>query len=121
MPKSSSSNNGASKRRPRDRSNERFSKMALASIACLFVNVLVWTSLRFREVIISSGLLTAFGLAGLILGVFALKRIHRRHGRLQGESVAMLGKWLNLAIFVLSALLFIYSLSVAVMRGQLLN
>ena len=121
MPPETSQQARPPQRRPRDRDKERFSKLALASMAFLFINLLVWTSLRFREVIISSGLSTVCGLAGFIFGVVALKRIHRRHGRLQGESVAMLGKWLNLAIFVLSALLFVYSVSVALMRGQLLN
>ncbi|MCC5841913.1 MAG: hypothetical protein JJT96_17490 [Opitutales bacterium] len=97
------------------------SKFAIASLVCLLGNLLIFTSLRLREVIITSGLIMIVATLGFVLGTVALKRLHRRKGRLQGEGAAIIGKYANLGLALLMGTLFVYSLAMAVLRGQLLN
>lgn len=97
------------------------SKFAIASLICLLGNVLIFTSLRLREVIITSGLIMVVATIGFVLGTVALKRLHRRKGRMQGEGLALIGKYVNLILALLMAFLFVFSVAMAVLRGQLLN
>ncbi len=115
------SNSGSRRRRPRNRERLKTSKLGVLSLLFVLLNVLVWISLRFRWIVLTSGLSAICGLVGFLLALVALKHIHRRQGRLQGEGAALIGKWGNLGLLILSGLLFVYSFTIAIMRGQILN
>ena len=109
------------RRRPRNRERLRTSKVGVTSLIFVLLNILIWISLRFRWVVVTSGLSAICAFFGFILALVALKQIHRRQGRLQGEGAALIGKWGNLGLLVLSGLLFVYSFTIAIIRGQILN
>ena len=93
---------------------------AKASLINLLLCVFVYVTLRGVDVLAVTLLATLVGFIGWILAIVARRKIRRAGGRIGGESLAMIGYWGNLIAFLLSALLFSYSVAMGILRGDLL-
>ncbi len=99
---------------------ERESLLAKISVLLLLVNGFLWAGLRSLDILVLTLLSALVGLAGLLLGMLARRHLRRHHGRIGGESLALIGYWGNLAMFILPALMFSYAFAMGVLRGDLL-
>jgi hypothetical protein len=94
--------------------------VAKVSVMLLLLNGFVWAGLRSLDVVVLTLLSWLLALAGLLLGRMAGKYIRRHRGKIGGESIAMIGYWGNLIVFLLTFLLFSYSLAMGILRGDFL-
>lgn len=99
---------------------ERESLLAKVSVLLLLSNGFLWAGLRSLDILLLTLLSALVGLAGLIFGILARRHLRRHHGRIGGESLALIGYWGNLAMFILPALMFSYAFAMGVLRGELL-
>lgn len=106
--------------RRRREGEQRESNLAKASVLALLVNGFIWAGLRGVDILVLSLASVLVAGLGLLLAKLSQRLLRKRHGRLGGESLSLIGYWGNLLIFVLSFLLFSYSLAIAVMRGEIL-
>jgi hypothetical protein len=89
-------------------------------IVFLLANVFVWAGLRGTDILLVTLLSTIFGFTGMVIAYRAKHNIRRKGGRVSGETMALIGYWANLVIFLLAFLLFAYSVAMGVLRGELL-
>lgn len=94
--------------------------MAKIPIVLLLLNFFVWPALRGTDILLVTLISTVLGLVGLVMAWRARKVIRRKGGRIRGETMATIGYWGNLIVFVLAGLLFSYSVAMGVLRGELL-
>jgi len=102
---------------PKDR---REPLLARVSLFVLLLNLFVWAGLRNIDILLVAFLSTVLGLTGLISGYRAKHKIHRQGGRVSGETMALIGYWLNLLVFIFSALLLAFVIAIGVLRGEFL-
>lgn len=102
---------------PRD---QREPLLARVSLLLLLLNLFIWVGLRSTDVLLVTLASTLVSLAGLIFGKMAVRRIRRAGGRLQGEPMAKIAYWGNLAVCIVSALMFAYAAAMGILRGELL-
>jgi len=108
-------------KRKRGRDKElKESPLAKASLLFLLMNVFVAVGLRGIDMLVVSLVATLVALAGMLTGRKALHHVKRRRGRVGGESLAQIGYWGNLIIFILTFLLFSYLVAIGILRGELL-
>ncbi len=93
---------------------------AKASLVFMLLCFFVYVTLRGTDVLAVTLLATVVGFTGWILAIVARKRIRHAGGRIGGESLALIGYWGNLILFLLSALWFSYSVAMGILRGDLL-
>ena len=94
--------------------------LARISLLLLLINIFLWAGLRDMDILIVSLTSTGLALVGAIMGYKAYRRIRKHGGRIPGEAMAMVGYWSNLVLFLLTFLLFAYSLAMAFLRGEIL-
>jgi len=94
--------------------------LAKVSVLLLLLNGFIWAGLRSLDILLLTLLSALVGLAGLVLGRLARRHLRRHQGRMGGESLALIGYWGNLAMFILPALMFSYAFAMGVLRGELL-
>jgi len=111
-----------SRRKGKDNSNGRYkrSRMAVASVGCILANIFQAAALLGTDRLIIALISTLLSAAGLWMGVVAARKIKRYCGIIQGESVAQIGIWGNLALFAPSLLFFCWELLRSIARGDLL-
>ena len=94
--------------------------MARIPVLLLLITLFFVISLRGTDILVVTLISSLLGLIGMLMGRSALKRIRRKGGRIRGETMAYIGYWGNLIIFVLASLLFSYAVAMGVLRGELL-
>jgi len=90
------------------------------SLIFLLINVFIWAGLRGTDILVVTLLSALVGFAGWLMAFRAGRKIRRMGGRVAGEAVALIAYWGNLAIFLLSSLMFAYSVAMGILRGDLL-
>ena len=93
---------------------------ARVSVLMILTNIFLWVGLRNVDVLVVSLISVLVAVVGLVMGYKAGRRIRRRGGRLAGETMASIGYWGNLGLFVVTFFLFSYSLAMAILRGDIL-
>ena len=91
---------------------------ARLSLLLILTNMFVWIGLRNVDILVVSLVAAVVAMCGLILGYRSGKQIRRYNGRISGESIAMIGYWGNLVLFLLSFFLFAYTFLLGVLRGE---
>jgi len=89
------------------------------SVFFLLVSVFVVIGLRYIDLLALTGMVALISLLGYVLGRSADRRIRRHHGVIQGHAAAQIGMWGNLAVFVLSGILFLFELARTIIRGDI--
>jgi hypothetical protein len=90
------------------------------SIGFLLANGFLWAGFRNIDILLVSFISALLGLAGLVTGKLALRKIRHHGGRVRGESIATIGYWGNLLLFVLGLLIFAYAVAAGVYREEIL-
>lgn len=108
-----------SKRRNQS-SNQNEPFRAKASLILLLVNGFIWAGLRSLDVIVLTFLSALVALVGMLLGRAAWRYIRRHRGKVGGDSTAQIGYWGNLIVFILTFLMFSYSVAMGILRGNLI-
>jgi D-alanyl-lipoteichoic acid acyltransferase DltB (MBOAT superfamily) len=93
---------------------------AKVSLILLLLNVFIWAGLRSLDVIVLTFISALVALAGMLMARAAWRYIRRHRGSVGGESIALIGYWGNLIVFVLTFLLFSYSIAMGILRGELI-
>lgn len=106
-------------KRGRDRSRKE-SRLAQATLVILLLNGFIWAGLRGLDILVLSLVSMLMALTGLLAALAARRAIRRRRGGMEGDSLATIGYWGNLTVFLLTLLLFVYSLAMGILRGELL-
>jgi len=91
------------RRRPRGRQARgelRESGLARTSLFLLLLNGFVWAGLRNFDLLLVSLLSTLVALIGLLAGRKARFVLERQRGRMEGESLALIGYWGNAIVHV---------------------
>lgn len=70
--------------------------------------------------VVMTFLLTGVSFIGYLLAILAKKKLRRHRGRLDGDSVAEIGYWGNLLVFLVSLLGFCWFFLIGVARGDFL-
>jgi len=96
----------------------KWSKRGPISVGILLINAFQWISLRGFDTIIVAFLSIILAAIGWVFGVYALRKIKRHRGVLQGEGAALMGYWGNLIVFLVSLLFFCWLLFLGIMRGE---
>jgi ABC-type Co2+ transport system permease subunit len=111
---------------PKTHSHRRFndelrtSKLAVASVAMLLLNVFQAITLRSLDMLIVSAVAFLLALLGAFLGYKARRAIRRYQGVLQGDAAAQIGYWINLAVAFAALLYFLWNLFLAMYSGRIL-
>jgi hypothetical protein len=97
----------------------RHSRMAPLSVGLLLVSVFFIIGMRWIDWLALSGVVFLLSAGGYFLGASAERRIRRHHMVIQGHAAAMIGKWGNLGLLVLSAVYFAFDLARSIISGQI--
>ena len=108
------------KAKNRAAAHEKEPLLAKLSVILLLGNGFLWAGLRGLDVVVLTFLSALLALTGLFIAHVARKQIRRHRGSVGGESVALIGYWGNLLVFLLVFLLFSYSLAIGILRGDFL-
>lgn len=100
--------------------NLRFSYKAGASIGFILLNLFLWAGFRGIEILLMLLANILISGIGLLLAWFALKKIRRTHGVIQGEAAAQIGYWGNLGILLISFFFFAFLVAYGVLKGDFL-
>jgi hypothetical protein len=82
------------------------------------VGLFVWVGFRGVDIVVVSLGSTLVALIGFVCAVFGKKAEGRRRGSTGSSALTLIGYWANLALFVVSSLLFAYSLAMGILRGE---
>jgi hypothetical protein len=93
---------------------------AKISLILLLLNGSIWAGLRGLDVIVLTFLSVLVALAGMLLGLAGRRYIRRHRGAIGGDSIALIGYWGNLIVFVLALLMFSYAVAMGILRGELI-
>ena len=93
---------------------------ARLSLLLLLGNLFVWVGLRGTDVLLVTLASTLLALAGWVGAQRARRKIRRAGGRMSGETMALIGYWGNLLVFILAFLMFSYAVAMGILRGDLL-
>lgn len=110
------------RRRPRGRQARgelRESGLARTSLFLLLLNGFVWAGLRNFDLLLVSLLSTLVALSGLLAGRKARFVLERQRGRMEGESLALIGYWGNVLVFIAAFFFFSYLLAKGLLAGDL--
>ena len=86
----------------------------------LLLNVFVWTGFRGMDMLVVSLGSAMLALAGWITAHYGRKKVRRRAGRGTSETMSLLAYWGNFTVFLLTFLLFSWSVAMGILRGDLL-
>ena len=93
---------------------------AKAALILLLLNAFLWAGLRNMDIVVLSLAATLISLAGMLLALRARHKVRRHGGRIAGEALATIAYWGNLIVFLLSLMLFSYSMVMGILRGDFL-
>ena len=93
---------------------------ARVSAFCLLLNLFIWVGFRNMDMLIVGLASVLVALVGTVIGRKAYNRIRRRGGRMAGESMARIGYLGNLWVMVLVGFFWVYVLTMAILRGEIL-
>lgn len=93
---------------------------AKISLLLLLLNGFIWAGLRSLDVLVLTFLSTLVALGGMLLGRAAYRYIRRHRGSVGGDSIALIGYWGNLIVFILTFLLLSYAVAMGILRGELI-
>ena len=96
------------------------SKAGKVGLLLLLLNLFLWAGLRGTDIVVLTFLMALVAFTGYILAVMARKSMRRQRGAVGGESIAAIAYWGNLILFLLTFLMFSYSLAIGVLRGDFL-
>lgn len=101
-------------------SHTRESRAGKAALLLLLLNVFIWAGLRGLDVVLLTLLSALVALSGYLLARSGRKFLRRHRGAVGGESIVLIGYWGNLILFILTFLMFSYSLAMGILRGDFL-
>lgn len=90
------------------------------SLLLLLINIFIWAGLRGMDIVIMTFLSTVVAFTGYLLALSGRKFLRRQRGSVGGESIVTIAYWGNLLLFLLTFLMFSYSLAIGVLRGDFL-
>jgi hypothetical protein len=93
--------------------------MAKVPLVLMLLNIFVCVGLRELDILLVSLASSVLALAGTVMAYKAKHRIRRKGGRIRGETMALIGYWGNLIIFLAATFLFAYVLAIGILRGDL--
>lgn len=108
------------KAKRRRATHEKDSKLASASVLMLLLNGFLWAGLRSLDEVILTFLSALVAFVGFLFARAAGRYLRRHRGRVGGESMAVIGYWGNLLLFILTFLMFSYALAMGILRGDFL-
>ncbi|MEX0326108.1 MAG: hypothetical protein AB3N33_08480 [Puniceicoccaceae bacterium] len=94
--------------------------MVKVPVLLLLINGFTCISLRGTDILVVTLISTLLAMVGMVIAWRARKIIRRKGGRVRGETMATIGYWGNLVVFVMAGLLFSYAVAMGVLRGDLL-
>ena len=101
-------------------SHIRESKAGKIALLLLLLNCFIWAGLRGIDVVVLTLLSALVAFAGYLLAMSGRKALRRHRGAVGGESIVLIAYWGNLILFILTFLMFSYSLAIGVLRGDFL-
>ncbi|KAF0095874.1 MAG: hypothetical protein E1N59_650 [Puniceicoccaceae bacterium 5H] len=119
-PRKANSSSARSDKRYQRRGEMRHSWSALISVFLILIAGSCYQVLKSEDRLAAPGIAFAVSLAGVLLARRGKRKIHRSHGLIQGESHAKIGFWVNLAIALLTFVLFSIRLVNGIVNGNLL-
>ena len=90
------------------------------ALLLLLLNIFIYAGFRGTDIVVLTFVMALVAFIGYLLAFLSRRSMRRHRGAVGGESIVLLAYWGNLILFLLSFLMFSYSLAIGILRGDFL-